>query len=729
MRFELTAEQRRVVECPEPKFSVSASAGSGKTRVLTERYLHFVLERDLSPQHILTITFTNKAAAEMKRRITTGLRNAGRIQEAQQAEVGPIQTLDSFCQQILKENALAAGVDPDFSVRSNHDQLLSHSVREALEDYVATTEGGLLVDPAIMPEDVERALIELARARRSLPFDLSYEDFVKQALETACRLLAELTGKPPFAPEDLVASLPKDLARKGLDHERSLKAQFAFEQICAIALDRYRSSMRQSQQFDHDEIAQMALRLVLEDESVRNRLRGKFKVLLVDESQDLNRLQVQLLEALGIAEEMFVGDYKQSIFRFRGADVSLFLDRSSQVPTLPLSKSHRTRKQGILQFIDEALASYFPHYQRFISDLDQASNYEGVELWESPDPAEDATVLAAYIEQLVQADHVPVKDICVLVRNHAEALNISLALQARDLPVATFGGRSFYSDPLIRDLANLLELFENPGDNYRLFGVLRSPIVGVSLDTVLTLLRTGSIAEALVGLDECAVEPLDRAKLEHFNAWFRPLAQVADRFTAWDVMSQVVRCSPLMEALAQAPNRIQNLANLRKLMEISGRDGALRPGEFAEQIRAFQRFYDEEGPGQIADLDDPFIKVMTIYSAKGLEFPVTILATMRQQKPKKLFPGTVVSLGHGQTPYVYFEPNWFIELIDRKRARLEEAESQRLLYVALTRAEERLVVLVPPRDIQPSPEIRRIRASFTSAPGIVFRESPLWVAP
>lgn len=138
----LTEEQRRIAFSDRSRFAIRASAGAGKTRVLVERYVWHVVEGGLSPEQILTITFTRKAAAEMKQRIVDRLRGAGLEEQAKLAQIGPIQTIHGFCERLLRENALAAGIDPKFEVLADSPigkQIMSEALRQALADLAETS--------------------------------------------------------------------------------------------------------------------------------------------------------------------------------------------------------------------------------------------------------------------------------------------------------------------------------------------------------------------------------------------------------------------------------------------------------------------------------------------------------------------------------------------------------------------------------------------------------------
>ncbi|MBL8048811.1 MAG: UvrD-helicase domain-containing protein [Chthonomonas sp.] len=725
--MKLTEEQQLAVECTEPRFTIAASAGSGKTRVLTERYIRHVVDQGLSPHQILTISFTIESAAEMKARITSRLRDLGRIADAQAAEVGPIQTLDSFCRQILQTNALDAGVDIGISLLPGNHSVFRDAAQRVLDSALAEDQLGQKLQELYLdqPDYLQSDLLRLIQFRRERP--LPIRELTAQGLAQQYYQLIE-TEDPAMLPMLMEGKTRGWIPKGGAPGDETLAMQCQLETMAQEAIAICQEEMMRRQEFDFLEIARLAVNLVQENEDARNRLRKQFAAMLVDEAQDLNDYQYELINALQIPQEMLVGDIKQSIYGFRGAAPRLFSDRLASLPVLQLHKNHRTSEPGILQFVRDNLGQALPDESMVGFDLDEVTNYSGVELWAAGNPAKEPKRLAAFVETYLLEKNVPPGDVAILVWQHSDSKPIADALQALGIPAGVIGGRKFHSVPLIRDAANLLELIGNPRHEFRLFAVLRSPIVGLSLDAVLLLQATGDLWNALHE-PPADLPPEEQAMIAHFLGWFEDLSTNGDRLSAWEALSSVMERSQLMQAVARMTNRFQNMANLRKLLERAAQYAHLRPTDFAEFIRHAQWDDDREGQAQTVSLQDPVVKVMTVHGAKGLEFPVTILAS--EKGPPHRNRGLVV---HRPSSLACIAPqfpkSWPSSFLQFLKAREEIAENSRTHYVAFTRAKRGLIINIGTTDLDnqtgsPVSLIRELTAHEVIPAGLVIRESPL----
>lgn len=725
--MELTPEQQLAVDSREPRFTIAASAGSGKTRVLTERYIRLVMEEGLSPLEILTISFTNASAAEMKSRITARLRDLGNTEAAQAAEVGPIQTFDSFCRRILVTNALEAGVDPHFATAPPTHRLMEEAAHHVLDTAFAEGEVGqeLLDHYADYPEGLEPDIVELMRFRRNQPFRA--ESFEPEAVLR----LYEQEG-PMFAPDlaNFLAGTGKPAAwLKGLtvDVGAAYQVMSQLERLAAAGIEQAVATMRQRQEFDYTEIARLAVELLESDLEVRDRVQRSYRALLVDEAQDLNDHQYALIRALQIDQEMLVGDIKQSIYGFRGAAPQLFAERQEALPLLELQRNHRTKTPGILTFIEDICRERLPSVANSSFSLDEDLSYEGVHVWAAGNPEKEPEQLAAQVDILIREHSVSPGDIGILVWAHNHSRGIAEALLERDIPAGVIGGAHFHSLPLIRDMANLLELFGDPTHPFRLFAVLRSPVVGISLDSVMRLQESQDMWEAVNNPPD-DLDPGDLTALANFRTWFLPLAALSDRMTAWETLSATMQRSNLVQTIARTPRRIQNLANLRKLMERAAEFSALRPQEFAETIRKAQWEDDKEGQAQTVSLSDPVVKIMTVFGAKGLEFPVTILAGEKWQSRPRSGLRTHRASGLAMVGK-WFAKTWPAELIGHLNMAEQEEELWRTYYVALTRACNMLVINVGDLHAKPAnapmEAIRRLARAEITPPGLRVSTHPL----
>ena len=731
---QLSEEQRSVVEAGAGPLVVLAAAGAGKTRVLVERYLRCVAQ-GIAPDAILTITFTRKAAAEMKRRIVDALDAQGRRDDAQIAETGPIQTIHAFCQRLLRENALDAGIDPEVEILAEAQTL--QLIEDAIEDVLTAPPDAPEVAALITALAGRRSRREAATAHARLKDDvrqvlqqlrgtgLSAEDVERAHHDTDATLVSYAGGilraLPPAVraaydaregPLDVLAlraayaavkaKVPRWLRVAAGDVESAAEA-CGIVRIACEAWRRLDAAMDRLQSFDFAALEERAVHLLSHSPQTRARVRSQFQVVLVDEAQDVNPVQYALLDALQV-DAMLVGDLQQSIYGFRQADVELFRERALEHVAHRLRRNYRS-EDGVLRFVDLTFGLLWPGaYEPMLSvaplDLDapsQSSGCDGVELWLQR--ARDTAGTAVAIRDLVAAGERG-GEIAVLVRTAQYGNDLVERLEALHVPAQMVGGSErFYTRLEVRDLANTLRALADPSDDFALLAVLRSPVANVSLDSMVLLGLESRVLARLATFDP----PLDadRAPLEAFRAWFEPLSKYADRLAAWEVLAEVFSRSGYIERLALRPDATQRLANVRKLLRLAAESPELGPGEFAERVRGIQTLRHREGDAPSLDSQGDAITVMTVHKAKGLEFPVVVVPDThrRPQRPAPVIADSrlgLVACAYGRSPGAAH--GWLAEL----GAAREREEELRVLYVALTRACRRLCVTAHPQATQGS---------------------------
>lgn len=740
-RAQLSEEQRAVVQSGDARFTVTAAAGAGKTFVLVERYLRHVVEEGLRPDEILTITFTKKAAAVMKRRIVDRLRDSGLDSEAQIAETGPIQTIHSFCERLLRENALEAGVDPTFEImtESQSSQLVSACVREALasslddepqaEALVASLTGkrpgfGPNRSPyGILEEAVQKVLRELRgggieadkiRAFHANPRALreKWEEVLVAELSPSVKehfdasLIGPLSDRMTAAFKAAGQKAPPWLKGKW-DPEAEAEA---LDQTCGLvqlaceAWWRVEREMNATQVLDFMALEERAVGLLARSKATRERLKRQIRVVMVDEAQDLNPVQYRLIQLLGADRLMQVGDAQQSIYGFRQADVELFQAQAG-TDRLRLSRNYRSQP-GILTFVDFIFASLWRNEYVAMSggvdtsaamDFDNVTTRDcsGVEVWRQA--RSDSNAVAAYVAEL-RAEGVDSREITVLVRDGKGAQAMEEGLRSAGIACRVAGGTErFYTRLEVRDLANALRAVADPYDNFSLLATLRSPLVGLSVDSVMLLGLQDPVVEHLA-LFEPPV-PDDAPKILAFRAWYEPLRLIADRLAAWEVLADIFAHSGLLTALASREKPEQLLANVRKLLSLATLEPELGPLEYAERIREIQDLRHKEGDAPADEEDADLVTIMTIHKAKGLEFPVVVLPQTDERMVRNA-QDLVIEPRFGLVATKYGKVACLMHryLTERKKRR-DEAEELRVLYVALTRAKSRLCLCIyPPKN-------------------------------
>jgi ATP-dependent exoDNAse (exonuclease V) beta subunit len=721
-----TAEQLAAIGADDPRFTIRAAAGSGKTFVLTERFLRHVIELGHPPHKILTITFTRKAAAEMKRRIVRKLAEQGRVHDAQLAETGPIQTIHSFCERVLRENSLAAGLDPQFEILAEGQggALIEEAMRKAMveayeeddlaRDLIRTLAGqgawGSSGSDAKVADAAKRALDKLRGSGldpQQLMFHLGDGPAMLESWLQGLELDMGLDGTLYVSPLERMRYLadqsrsklqmrPQWAALEPAKIEKAAEESAGLLRLACRTWMILEEMMAAEQTFDFAALESMAVRMVTGSPNVQKRLQSQFAAVLVDESQDVNPMQYRLIDSLGLESEMMVGDPQQSIYGFRQADRKLFIERAQAAPAMELSRNFRS-DEGVLSFVDQLFGRIWPDdYRPMLAPSGTDDPFsdpvwppcEGVELW--PTTAKDSAQTAAWIKALIDEGEKP-RDIAVLVRNKADALAIADHLRAFGVPHQVSGGtEKFFTRMEVRDLANAMQALTDPADQFAWLAFLHSPFVGLSLDSIVLLSSEEIIPDALATFE--APRESDAAAISRLDVWVGELMRSADRVPAWELMGQLLAKSPFLEQLARLPNGRQQIANVRKLLRLAAEQPLFSGSEFAERIRNIQILQHKEGDAPAEDEDANLVSLMTIHKAKGLEWDVVVVPghfkpmdTRWREVAVDPLTGSIAAtwsaLDHpGKT--------W---LHARERTAQREEEI-RVMYVALTRARRRLCV-------------------------------------
>jgi ATP-dependent exoDNAse (exonuclease V) beta subunit len=763
--MKFTTEQLAVIENDQASFVVVAAAGSGKTSVLAERYLRLV-QQGHSPDSILTITFTNKAAADMKRRIVNRLRRERLYDAAQIAETGPIQTFHAFCERILRENALLAGLDPQFDILSPSDasQLRRQCIRDVLAtdlidfpeaaELVRTAAGKREFQATTPYQQLEDTVIGVLERMHSSTFSddyyeqkfgnleaarASFVQIVQSEIDPDLELdLAEISIEDWFAAITSAYAAAKKRDRFRYVKPPWLKTKQAKDQtaflrqtagVIQLALDtssRIRIKMMRSQQFDFSALEHLTIGLLKDRIEARTRLQRQYRYVMVDESQDMNPIQDELVSLLGVREVMQVGDPQQSIYGFRMADVERFQSKASNSNTLRLGFNFRS-EPGIINFVNEFFRDQWPDNYSPMQKLGQAIedpeddpfagpslDFSGVEHW--PIGTTNYALIATRIKELIQDGTAPGK-ITILVRGMKFAAMIQEAMERLGVPAAIVGGSTkFYARMEVRDLANILSALASPYDDFALLATLGGPAAQLSLDTLISLSAVTPVSERLPNIK--LELPEDQVKLDAFRAWFEPLREGADRMSAAEVLAEVFRSSPLLVNVAKGPGGEQALANVRKLLMMASDQADLSPLDFAAQMRTISELKEQEGDAPVHEDDSVSeserpVQIMTIHKAKGLEFDTVIL------------PDTGGKFEQDIRPVVFDQRLPFVSvklgaddglthrLIHHRMSVRSIAEELRVLYVALTRAKRKLCIVTVNTSKNTDSAAQRLQRTFS----------------
>jgi ATP-dependent helicase/nuclease subunit A len=852
---EHTAEQRSAIDAPG-SVVVRAGAGSGKTRVLTERYVR-AIGAGLKPHEIVAMAFTDRAAAEMRQRIRERVARMDKDPSEiaallEQLADAPIGTIHGFCTRILHELPVEAGVDPAFEVadesrswqlrrqavdaaiadaaddpkhpaRPNLDTLLSYYTRRQLAEMLAElldkkryfpdeTSRRLSLQPRDMVTDWQRLFSdETAAVTRGIAANATVRSLVEQlaSLADGCANPDDKLFATLAAVLDAFAGLRADPARHAVAAAAALADQLlrndgrprAFGNIGSAQLwpdvsakkaaqgalgelAQHMTPLKALRKMELDETDVLIARIVhslwrligeverqydiikgtgrildfddLESatiallESERGKLivrtlRARYRLILVDECQDLNLLQFRLIELLlgprpakDTADVFAVGDPQQSIFAFRNADVRLFDAIADKLlppgaSRCPLGDNFRSTP-GLVAFANSLFKQVMPGGEEFdvaygTMRAHRAPLFESsteLLLPAAPDAeAEDgderdpcAAAIAERIVALVEngPEHVPddpkgaearirpptYGDIAVLLRTRSALPALLDALRARSVPHAVYKGIGFYQTQEVRDVFTCFRFLADPTRDLDLAGTLRAPFFSLSDDGLFLL--THGRGEASLYDELLSPRRLDELSAEDRQA----VARAQKLIPAWLAMVDLVKPSLLLGRILDDTgawgtySAIGAAANLGKLLRVlrrfqaSGASLAQTVDVLDECIHNVTR----EGTELNEALSDDTVKIMTIHAAKGLEFPIVFLVGLadnlaRAGQPSALQVDPDIGFALDTPPALRRTRSGgaIHELIAERVKRKELAEARRLLYVACTRARDHLFLV------------------------------------
>lgn len=868
---ELRPEQVAAVETLGTHVSVTAGPGAGKTKVLVERYLHILgKNQHLNIDQIVAITFTNRAANEMRKRLRARLdtiledappKERPRWMNYKRTLDGAIiTTIHGFCSRLLREFPVEARVDPQFVLLDEHQAatLLENAVEESLTEFInAGHEAVSRLTAGVGRSRLATTLAELYRSVRGQ--GLAINNLIQQATDSHCNwdqylaavadvdaLVTELIstrglpGKTEEKRYELEQNWPRmrqllldeqlplsdycreiaelrEAARPGAGVKRikelvqnldeifwgekqkpygqapGLRFDVVAKEYACEALqvlrsidERLEQTKRQLAALDYDDLQIRALKL-LEQPEVLLRAARRYKYFLVDEFQDTNPLQRDLMERLALANRkdsnlFIVGDPKQSVYGFRGADVGVFQEMSDALilaagTALPLQLNFRSQPQLIVFFnllfarlfkpADEINASdlqelgYVKH-EHSIAELEQVSEGPLVELlvdtvtsdnesWKArlSTRERDAQQLANRVTSLVNSvrsfssppvsesdgvgsavvsaatndaapqppKRIEYRDIALLFRAMTDVPVYESVFRRANIPYQTVLGRGFYEREEITDLIQLLRFLDNRTDELALAAVLRSPLCGIS-DNALLALRIGpKIGETASGAVPQSrrsprklfsalrsqaqidfIESEERSALDRATSFLQSLIEKRNRYPVGDLLRFAVKRSEYLTVVAANFDGGQRLANVEKLFTLAERferSGAHLIRDFVKYVRDFEAIGSRESEGQLDEAANA-VTFMTIHQAKGLEFPVVIIPDLQRIGGPRdnwflldRYLGLTLKVPDGRGNQV--TGCTFKKFSDRARQR-ELFESLRLLYVAATRAQDRLIL-------------------------------------
>jgi ATP-dependent exoDNAse (exonuclease V) beta subunit len=730
-------EQQRAIEEPGVVF-VSAGAGTGKTTVIVERFCRAVCDRGLDVDSILVITYTERAAGELRARIRQRLRQLGRHDLARDLDAAWISTIHGFCHRLLRAYPFQAGIDPRFRVLDDSQGrvLRGEAFRTALEEFCGDDPARLRLLAAYGASRLRKMLTGVHETLRSsglpLKFDLRSDRQLEERLaELAALAQGELdqflAGGP--GPESLL-DLSELAPGAQLEEARRAVEAAALEALAArdgeqlqellLAYDRaYGSAKDRESALDFADLQLFARELLRGHDEIRERESWRFRSLMIDEFQDTNRLECELIDLLARedGELFFVGDEFQSIYRFRHADVEVFRERREQVAgVLALTHNYRSRPE-VLDVVNYLFAGDFgesfhpltaagrfadpafgPAVELLVTDKD---TYKGTGThWRQA----EARHIAARVRELVDSGEAEPGEIVLLFAAGTDARVYEESLRALGLPTFRATGRDYYHQQQVVDLLAYLRLLHNRYDDEALVSVLASPFVGVSNDALVLLRRAAPRRPLFAGLEKGLPEGVSTRDARLFQAFkqrYDRLAAQASSLTLERLCEQIICAHDYdVAVLAQWDGR-RRYANLRKLARLARSYEELR----GPDVEGFVRFVAEQDAVGASELEaaaeeegTDVIRLLTIHSAKGLEFKVVVVADAGRDYGRS-DPDEILCLPDGRLGFRVAHPSSGKRLstaeyeeVKEAEQHAEEAERLRLYYVAMTRAIDRLIV-------------------------------------
>jgi ATP-dependent helicase/nuclease subunit A len=680
----VNVEQRAAVDARGEVF-VSAGAGTGKTTVLVERFVRAVCEEGVDVESVLVITYTRKAAGELRARIRAALRARGRHDLARRLDGAWISTIHGFCSRLLRAHPFAVGIDPRFrELDDEHGAVIrGEAFERALAGFCSTRDSERLRLLATYGADGLRRKLTtvyetLRSAGRELRLELSEQADVAERLaelhEEARALLADCTEKQQLAAQAALAlttTNPERLqdlsalrasgqgaaafeaARKRLEQaafdELAVRDKELLQELLDLFAAEYAAAKVRESALDFEDLQLLTRDLLRDDARVREEEQLRFRAIMVDEFQDTNRLQCELIDLLrgGDLERdvFFVGDEFQSIYGFRHADVEVFRERrEAAAQRLPLARNYRSRPE-VLAAVNHLFREEFGDgYQPLAASgefpdpvfghpvellvTDKRSFQDAPVGWRDG----EAAAIAARVRELVDAGVAAPGEIVLLFAAGTDAERYEAALRAQGLPTYRATGRGYFGQQQVVDLLAYLRLLHNRYDDEALVTVLASPFVGVSNDAIVHVRRHAGKRPLFSGIERSLPEPLS----EEDARLVRAFKQRYDRLVASSARSSLERlCEDVVAAhdydlavLAQWDGK-RRYANLRKLMRLARSYEALR-GPDVEGFVRFIRDQEALGAAQLEAVSEEegadAVRLLTIHAAKGLEFKVVIVA-------------------------------------------------------------------------------------------------------
>jgi ATP-dependent exoDNAse (exonuclease V) beta subunit len=680
---------------------VTASAGTGKTYMLVKHYIDifdnaFRKNENIDVHNVVAITFTKKAAKEMKDRVLNAFED--RLKKGYPGKWKSIRariiyswisTIHSFCERILREGAVFLGIDPGFEV-------LSGMKKTAIENRVVMRYFEENID------DMEELI-----------------DYI--GVDNTFNLLKEVLSSKRY---EIDSSIPfktdmkeMEIGEKG---KKILQGTRVFHSKFKGLLQLYEEETTNKGYIDFEDLLIKTRDLLKKFPAIRKKYIGRFRYLLVDEFQDTNELQKEIIDLLHTKGEnylFFVGDDKQSIYRFRGADVSVFNktrerfhQKGSNITQLTTNRrSHpdivefQNRLFGKVMNTQHAEKLFYSTYETKINSLPykSADNASRVRVLFSENTSKEPLHIAKCITDLLNEEItfrdkngnyekrvIKPGDIAILFRKSGKVKLYEEQLEQRSIPYYTVSGRNFYDRPEVAALLAWLDIIVDPLDDNSFAKFLLSPAVGLTLDEIVDL----------KGKNDHFYQSINRSQIitvQKLKTLFDRYMKLKFVFSPGNLLEKFVSETDYLAKLSSLHNSQRMIANVEKLLEISKELD--RMGTTLRELSSnLKSFVDstEETEATLETEQSNSVKLLTVHKSKGLEFPIVLLADCFWQEKNSTGPEVLF----GENGYMITEKmsasnnETVISNLVSDELEKEREEEKRTLYVATTRPREMLIL-------------------------------------
>ena len=619
----LNSPQREAVTTVEGPVMVIAGAGSGKTKALTHR-IAYMIQEGINPFSIMALTFTNKAAKEMKDRIM-------KLVDPHAARNVWMGTFHSIFARILRIEAQHLGFTPDFTIYDTDDskQLINAILKEKE------------LDPKAYPAKYILHRISMA----------------KSALYTA----EDYCNNFEIQQQDIRANKP----------------------LVGEIFKSYNARLQRANAMDFDDILFYTNVLLRDFPEILYKYQNRFEYILVDEYQDTNYAQYLIIRRIAAMRENIcvVGDDAQSIYGFRGANIQNILNFKTDYPEqklIRLEQNYRSTKT-----IVNAANSVIDHNKDQIKKKVWSDNEEGdlITVLRATSDGEEGTLVANSIFGYKMSQQLNNKDFAILYRTNSQSRSLEEALRKQNIPYKIYGGLSFYDRKEVKDLLAYFRVVINPHDEQALLRIINYPARGIGKTTIERLMvvaneRQKGIWDVIATEDEPMPQDFNSGtagKLRNFATMIKSFQTLLNKQNAIELAKHICNTVGIIKDLKEddTPEGVARVQNIEELLnaimefsdkqvdEVTGEQNEVTLSKFMEDVALLSDQDKKE------DEDADYVTLMTIHSAKGLEFPYVYIVGLEEN----LFPG-----------------------IQSLSTREELEEERRLFYVALTRAEKKLVL-------------------------------------